>query len=157
NEHSADATDPNAIRDEQTAENRGRRAEGEEDEREPDDEEQRVDEGRAPRAAGVVEREPRDEGDVARNERKHARREKAREPSAERDRYTDGARQRALRGGRAHHRAAAVSSVEVVLRAQISRLPPGAATSRWAARARDAADRRARVRRVAPRHRVGLL
>ena len=59
----------------------------------PSDEEQRVDERRAARARDVVERHPRDEGDVARDERQHTRREKAGEPSAERDRHTDGARQ----------------------------------------------------------------
>ncbi len=50
----------------------------------------------------VVERHPRDEGDVARDERQHARREKAREPSAEGDRHTDGARQCSREGNDDH-------------------------------------------------------
>jgi hypothetical protein len=48
-----------------------------------------VDEGQPSRADHVVERHPRDEGDVARDEREHTGREKARQPGAEGDRKRD--------------------------------------------------------------------
>ena len=100
----------------------------------PSDEEQRVDEGVAPRAVDVVERHPRDEGDVARDERKHAGREKARESRAERDAPTP-----TVPANESPKRKRAVQSeasvrYRVVFRSQISRLSPRAATVRRTAR-----------------------
>src|SRR4029078_8740367 len=73
--HAADAADPSPIDEQQSANGGRRRAEGEKDQREPDDEQQRVDERRLSRMLNVLEAQSGDERDVARNERQHARRE----------------------------------------------------------------------------------
>jgi hypothetical protein len=73
--------------------------EREEDERETGDEEQCVDERQRRARCHVVERHPRDEGDVARDEREHTGREEARQPGAEGDRSAMSSQHGLRRGG----------------------------------------------------------
>ena len=129
---------------EQPTDERRRGAERQEDEREAEHEEQRVDERGASRTRHVVERHPRNERDVARDERQHAGREKAGHARATRQ-AADG--QTTTSSDQRVPRASAFAGISP----QISRLSARAATARRAARAGHAADRRARLRRSAPR------
>ena len=95
-QHAADAADPIAIPQHDLTEHGRAGAEREEDQREAADEDDRVQERLALGMLEVLERHPRDEGDVARHERQHAGTQKAEQSGAESDEYAERS------GGRFH-------------------------------------------------------
>jgi hypothetical protein len=85
----ADATDPVAMTKQRLAEYRRGRTHREEDQREAKHEQNAVDKRRAARVLYVVDRQARDERDVARNQRQHAGRKERQQARAERDQDAD--------------------------------------------------------------------
>src|SRR5438309_5180124 len=82
-EDASHAPDPQLVLEEQAPEGGRRGAEGQEDEREPGDEPQRVQQRRAAPRLQLLQRQAREESDVARDERQDAGRQKAQEPRSE--------------------------------------------------------------------------
>jgi len=72
-EDATDAADPAAVNEQQSTDRGRRRPEREEDEREADHEQERMNQCRLSRMLNVLQTQSGHEGDVARNEREHAR------------------------------------------------------------------------------------